>query len=102
MNAEFTEKKIVITTETVEGETVKTITPAKVRKGLDTKAFVGAMICSSTGNSYLVLGAHMRDDGKIGMLDMLKDIILYDPATGDLTIAPANNGSGQTTEPGTT
>ena len=93
MNAEFTEKKIVITE--VDGE--KIITPAKVRKGLDTRAFVGAMIIGVNGASYLVLGARPNDDGKIALLDMLKDTILYDPATGDLTIAPANNGSGQTT-----
>lgn len=97
MNAEFLEQKIVITE--VDGE--KVITPARVRKGLDTKAFVGAMIISATGSSFLVLGARMNENGKIGMLDMLSDIIEYDPATGELSIRPANNGSGQTTEPET-
>lgn len=99
MNAEFLEQKIVVTTKTVEGETVTTITPAKVRKGMDALAFLGVTVIAGSG-AFIVTSAS-ESEGVIsfgfGRFDLT-----YDPATGDIAIAPANNGSGQTTEPGTT
>ena len=101
MNAEFTEKKIVLTSETVEGETVITVTPAKVRKGLDPKAFVGAMVCGPA-SSYLVIGALVT--GTVITLDIGSATahITYDPATGDLTYVMPDEEPEQTPEPGTT
>ncbi len=97
MNAEFTEQKIVVTIETIEGEDVTTITPAKVRKGLDTNAFVGAMLCAPRASS-LIVGA--VDNGeKIELMTVAgdgKEKIQYDPATGELAIVPVNSGSPNT------
>lgn len=81
MNAEFTEKKIVITE--VGGNPV--ITPAQVRKGLDANAFIGAMIVSSYGCD-MVTGALIVDD----TIELLSTEthgygpIDYTPATGVL------------------
>lgn len=92
MNAEFTEKKIVITE--VDGKMV--ITPAKVRKGLDPKAFVGAMLCGP-GTSALIVGAAKSGEKidlvLIGGADWMHWILQYDPATGEFAMVPVNNGS---------
>lgn len=90
MNAEFTEQKIVL--KYVNGETV--ITPAKVRKGLDPKAFMGAMVCGP-GTSALIVGAAKsgeRIDLLVGNIDVFGEKKLqYDPATGEFAMVPANN-----------
>ena len=99
MNAEFLEQKIVVTTETVEGETVTTITPAKVRKGMDALAFLGVTVIMGPG-AFIVTSA-AESEGVISFGDIINNLT-YNPTTGDIAIAPANNGSGQTTEPGTT
>ena len=89
MNAEFLEQKIVLTV--VDGETV--ITPAKVRKGLDPKAFIGAMVCGP-GTSALVVGAALAGT-KINLMIVGagggEEVIQYDPATGALAMVPVNN-----------
>lgn len=91
MNAEFLEQKIVLTV--VDGKTV--ITPAKVRKGLDPKAFIGAMVCGSVA-SALIVGAAKSGEKIDLIVGGGEEKLQYDPATGELAIAPANNGSGQT------
>lgn len=94
MNAEFLEQKIVLTV--VDGETV--ITPAKVRKGLDPKAFVGAMVCNPGVFSALVVAASKDPlTGKINLLFSnagVGETIQYDPATGEFAMVPANNEPG--------
>lgn len=87
MNAEFLEQKIVLTV--VDGKTV--ITPAKVRKGLDPKAFVGAMLCGP-GTSALIVGA-AKSGEKIDLMVVGggKEKLQYDPATGEFAMVPANN-----------
>ena len=95
MNAEFTEKKIVITE--VDGK--KVITPAKVRKGMDALAFLGVTVIAGSG-AFIVTSAS-ESEGVISFGDGTTDLT-YNPTTGDIAIAPANNGSGQTTEHGTT
>ena len=84
MNAEFTEKKIVITTETVEGETVKTITPAKVRKGMDTLAFLGVTVIAGSG-AFIVTSVY-ESEGVVSFGDGTTDLT-YNPTTGDIALA---------------
>lgn len=99
MNAEFLEQKIVVTTETVKGKTVTTITPAKVRKGMDALAFLGVTVIAGSG-AFIVTSAS-ESEGVISFGDGTTDLT-YNSTTGELAIVPANNGSGQTTNPGTT
>lgn len=84
MNAEFLEQKIVITTETVEGETVTTITPAKVRKGMDTLAFLGVTVIAGSG-AFIVTSVS-ESEGVISFGDGTTDLT-YDPTTGDIALA---------------
>lgn len=93
MNAEFTEQKIVVTTKTVGGETVTTITPAKVRKGLDTKAFVGAMVCTDTGCELITAATESNGTITIALSTAIEGELTYAAATGAFTFTPANNGS---------
>lgn len=87
MNAEFLEQKIVVTTKTVGGETVTTITPAKVRKGLDAKAFVGAMVCTDTGCELIT--AATESNGTIALSTAIEGVLTYAAATGAFTFTPA-------------
>lgn len=107
MNAEFTEKKIVITDVTTGEGTVTTISPATIRKGLHAGSFVGAEVYVIT-NGVLVYAGIIDSAIFTGSKVLLNragsggnTIITYDPATGELAIGPVNNGSGQTTEPET-
>lgn len=90
MNAEFLEQKIVLTTKTVEGETITTITPAKVRKGLDTNAFIGAMVCGPNYSSLVIHAFADQSNNKISLKTGRGDgepVIQYDPTTGDIALA---------------
>lgn len=95
MNAEFTEQKIVVTTETVEGKTVTTITPAKVRKGLDANAFIGATICWAPINGCELVVTALESNGVVTLGTLKGDTmgqISYAAATGVFTFTPpANN-----------
>lgn len=101
MNAEFTEKKIVIKEVITRDETVTTISPATIRKGLHPGSFVGTevnlitngvLVCASVIDYAIITGSKVVLNSGVGAIQ-------YDPATGELAIAPANNGSGQTTVP---
>ena len=88
MNAEFLEQKIVVTTEPVEGETVITITPAKVRKGLDANAFIGATICWTPINGCELVVAASEANGVVTLGTLKGDTmghISYAAATGEFT-----------------
>lgn len=97
MNAEFTEQKIIITVKNVEGKYVATITPAKVRKGLDTNAFIGAMVC--VPGLYSSIIHYAVNDQYHGKIDLhlsgvnTGELIQYDPATGEFTYVTANNSN---------
>ena len=84
MNAEFLEQKIVVTTATVEGETVTTITPAKVRKGMDVMAFLGVTVVTGTG--AFIVTSTSESEGVITFGDGTTDLT-YDPTTGDIALA---------------
>ena len=86
MNAEFLEQKIVVTTETVEGETVTTINPAKVRKGMDALAFLGVTVIAGSG-AFIVTSVS-EFEGLVGFGAGTSNFT-YNPATGVLTVAPA-------------
>ena len=97
MNAEFLEQKIVFTE--VEEEIV--ITPAKVRKGLDAKAFVGAMVCADAGCELITAATESDGTVTITLTTAINGELTYAAATGEFTFTPANNETEQTADPGT-
>lgn len=84
MNAEFLEQKIVVTTKTVNGKTVTTITPAKVRKGMDALAFLGVTVIAGSG-AFIVTSVSEPED-VISFGDGTTDLT-YNPTTGDIALA---------------
>lgn len=83
MNAEFLEQKIVVTTETVEGKTITTITPAKVRKGMDALAFLGVTVIA--GSRAFIVTSASEYEGVITFGDT--NDLTYNPTTGDIALA---------------
>ena len=99
MNAEFLEQKIVITE--VDGQAV--VTPAKVRKGLDPKAFIGAevIITGTTTSEASMIVSATKLLATIGLFTASSTpgnpLIAYNIATGALipTVNPfASNEPG--------
>ena len=96
MNAEFLEQNIVLTE--VEDEIV--ISPAKVRKGLNAKAFVGAMVRTAAGCELITAATESNGTVTITLSTAIEGELTYAAATGAFTFTPANNESGG--ESGTT
>lgn len=87
MNAEFLEQKIVVTE--VDGQAV--VTPARVRKGLDPKAFIGAevIITGTTTSAASMIVSAKRGQTMIGLFtasSTSEPFFTYNTATGAILL----------------